>query len=160
MSEKIAVVGAGIYGVTIALKLSESFDVELFESSEDILMAASGINQYRLHRGYHYPRSDKTAKEALESENPFINFYSEAICTDNSHYYLIAKEGSRTSKEEFIQFCKKHNLEHDESKFDLVNSEKLSFIAKTKEYLIDPKKLREICWEKIKKTNIKVFLST
>ena len=160
MSGKIAVVGAGIYGVTIALKLSESFDIDLFESSNDILMAASGINQYRLHRGYHYPRSDKTAKEALESEKPFIEFYKEAIISDNEHYYLVAKEGSRTSREEFINFCLKHGLEHNEEKLELVNPEKIALITKTKESLIDPYKMREICWKRINEAKINVLLNT
>ena len=29
-------------------------------TEDDIMKAASGINQYRIHRGYHYPRSFET----------------------------------------------------------------------------------------------------
>ena len=54
---RCAVVGGGIYGVTVATKLKVSgYDVDLYESDSQILNRASGINQYRLHRGYHYPR--------------------------------------------------------------------------------------------------------
>ncbi len=57
---KIAVVGAGIFGITTALKLSEKHEVDLYEANSDIMQAASAINQFRLHRGYHYPRSPQT----------------------------------------------------------------------------------------------------
>ena len=62
---KIAVVGAGIFGVTIALKLDKFHDVTLYESSRDIMTAASRTNQLRLHRGYHYPRSPETVDACL-----------------------------------------------------------------------------------------------
>ena len=58
---RCAVVGGGIYGVTVATKLKVSgYDVHLYEAENDILNRASGINQYRIHRGYHYPRSMET----------------------------------------------------------------------------------------------------
>ena len=47
---KIAVIGGGIFGVTTALILSANHSVELFEKNSDILKAASGSNQYRVHR--------------------------------------------------------------------------------------------------------------
>ncbi|RZD44075.1 MAG: hypothetical protein CXT78_07170 [Thaumarchaeota archaeon] len=48
---KIAVVGGGIFGVTTAIRLANNHDVDLYEKNSDILESASGINQYRLHRG-------------------------------------------------------------------------------------------------------------
>ena len=55
---KIAVVGGGIFGITSAWKLAQKgHGVDLYEKQPDILTAASGINQYRLHKGFHYPRS-------------------------------------------------------------------------------------------------------
>jgi len=65
---KIAIIGGGIFGVTTAIRLSRNHDVDLFEQNSDILQSASGINQYRLHRGYHYPRSTDTAISAKNSE--------------------------------------------------------------------------------------------
>ena len=58
---KCAVVGAGIYGITAATKLrTAGYIVDLYDSESEILKKASGINQYRIHRGYHYPRSPET----------------------------------------------------------------------------------------------------
>ena len=65
---KIAVIGGGIFGITTAFTLGEEYDVELFEKNNDLLKAASGSNQYRVHRGYHYPRSMKTVLEIMKSE--------------------------------------------------------------------------------------------
>ena len=48
---RIAVIGGGIFGVTTAIRLAENHSVDLFEKNSDILQSASGINQYRLHRG-------------------------------------------------------------------------------------------------------------
>ena len=77
---KIAVVGGGIFGVTAALTLSKNFDVTLFEKSNEILKAASGSNQYRVHRGYHYPRSKDTVLGIKKSENSFkkiVDFFGK-----------------------------------------------------------------------------------
>ena len=106
---KIAVVGAGIFGVTIALKLDEYYDVTLFESSRDILTAASRANQLRLHRGYHYPRSPDTVKTLLESIEFFTNEYKHSIVDSYDHFYCIAKEKSMTSPEQYLKFCDDFN---------------------------------------------------
>ena len=60
---KIAIIGAGFFGSTIALKLSKKHTVHLFEKEKDILNGASRVNQFRFHMGFHYPRSQKTIKE-------------------------------------------------------------------------------------------------
>ena len=69
---KIAVIGGVIFGICSAVKLGQyGHNVTLFEKYDNILKASSGINQYRLHRGYHYPRSKNTAISAMESEKLF-----------------------------------------------------------------------------------------
>jgi pyruvate/2-oxoglutarate dehydrogenase complex dihydrolipoamide dehydrogenase (E3) component len=46
----VSVTGAGIYGVTAAVKLAnQGYIVDLFEQMDDILSATSAINQYRVH---------------------------------------------------------------------------------------------------------------
>ena len=63
---KIAVIGGGIFGITTAFTLGKEYDVELFEKNNDLLKAASGSNQFRVHRGYHYPRSMETVLEIIQ----------------------------------------------------------------------------------------------
>ena len=62
---KIAVVGAGIFGVTAAYTLAKNHSVDLFEKNNDIMMESSDVNQCRIHRGYHYPRSPDTVKKCF-----------------------------------------------------------------------------------------------
>ena len=69
---RIAIVGGGIFGITASIILAKNHQVELFEKNNELLQSASGSNQYRIHRGYHYPRSPDTVKDIIESETfPF-----------------------------------------------------------------------------------------
>src|SRR6185437_2329531 len=71
MRAKVAVAGAGIYGATIAIRLAEQgHNVRLFDPL-GILRGASAINQFRIHSGYHYPRSPETITETLEARAEF-----------------------------------------------------------------------------------------
>ena len=107
---KIVIVGAGIYGSTIAISLAKlGHDIDIYDPI-GIMRAASSINQYRVHRGYHYPRSDETISEVLEARGGFIEEYSEAIISSSAHYYAIPINGSLTSVEEFEKKCDTHKL--------------------------------------------------
>ena len=101
---KCAVVGGGIYGVTTATKLKVSgYDVVLFESDKQLLNRASGINQYRLHRGYHYPRSSETIESCKTNENSFIKYYNQSVVNgDIKHYYSIASDESLVTAQEYL----------------------------------------------------------
>ena len=54
--KKIAIIGAGFFGVGAALILSKKFKVDLYEKKKDIMEGVSSSNQLRFHMGYHYPR--------------------------------------------------------------------------------------------------------
>jgi len=155
---KIAVIGAGVFGVTTAIRLSKNHNVDLFEKNEDILQSASGINQYRLHRGYHYPRSLETAESAKKSEILFRKEYSDAIINDVDHYYCISKENSLTSKNQYLEFCKNIDLEYNETDLSLINKSKIELTIKVKESLFDPLKLKEICKKKLRENNVNLLI--
>jgi len=158
---KILVVGGGIYGVTAAVKLAQrGHEVELYEKNDDILKAASNINQFRVHRGYHYPRSNETIQSCLDSVEPFLEEYGDAVNDSYNHYYCVAKDDSLTSREDFISICKKYSLPYEEVDFDLVNKDEVQLVARVDEGTLDPKKLREICWKKLKDHGVKVLLNT
>jgi len=156
---KIAVVGGGIFGVTAAFTLSKQHNVELFEKNNDILQAASGSNQYRVHRGYHYPRSKDTVLGIINSENSFKETFSESIIKNFDHYYCIAKENSLTNAQEFKDFCNEFKLEFEESNLSFMNQDSISLSVKVKESVYDPEKLRKICWEKLEEANVNVHLN-
>ena len=57
----VAVVGGGWYGCHIAHVLRQrGFQIKLFERAPKLFQGASGNNQFRLHAGFHYPRSSLT----------------------------------------------------------------------------------------------------
>lgn len=149
-SLNIAVVGGGIFGVTSAIYLArKGHRVDLFERHQDILQEASGLNQYRLHRGYHYPRSSETTLSTLRAEPQFCAEYAEAVIDDVEHYYCLAKENSFVSGKEYLDFCRSHGLEFSVADFPLVNKEKIDVCVRTKEKLYNSEKLRKICLNRL-----------
>jgi len=157
---KIAVIGGGIFGVTTAFTLANENHVELFEKNNDILKAASGSNQYRVHRGYHYPRSKETVLEIMKSENSFKEIFSEAIVSNYDHYYCIAKKNSLTSARQFVSFCTKYGLVINEAKLDCVQKDSIDLCVHVKESVYDPKKLKKLSLDKLKEHNVKIHLNT
>ena len=158
---KIAVVGGGIFGVTTAIKLAEDgYIVDLFEKNDDILKAASGINQFRSHRGYHYPRSRDTIKSCVHAAPRFEEYYKDAIIESFNHYYCIAKEKSFTTKLDFIAVCEKYGLDAVECELDVVNYDTIDLSVNVNENIINHKKLKEICNERLQKNNVNIFLLT
>ena len=158
---KIAVVGAGIFGTTIALKLSNFHSVTIFEKLNDIMSASSRTNQLRLHRGYHYPRSPKTVKSLLSSIDFFIDEYKDAVVNCYDHFYSISSKNSLVSAEEYLNFCDNHDLEYEIVKnFSLVNLDNVDLTVKVKESLLDYQKVYQIIKSRLKNSKIKISLNT
>lgn len=158
---RVAVVGGGVFGVTSAIQLSRyGCEVDLFEKNTDILQGASGINQYRLHRGYHYPRSPETTVSCLKSEASFRKEYAGSVLDQFEHYYCIANHKSKTSSEQFMAFCNLNSLEFTSSDVDFVRKGSVDLCVKVKESVFDPSKLRKICWDKIEKSDVNIILNT
>ena len=155
---RIAIVGGGIFGITSSIILAKNHQVELFEKNNELLQSASGSNQYRIHRGYHYPRSPDTVNDIIESESSFKEIFSDAMLTDFEHYYCIAKENSLTSAKQFLDFCNKFQLEYTPSQLQFMNKDSIEMCIRVKESVYDPEKLRQVCWKKLKDQNVKIHL--
>jgi hypothetical protein len=159
VSERIAVVGAGIFGVACSVRLAErGHPVTLFEAADDILCGASGINQYRLHRGYHYPRSLETATASRDSERSFRAAYGPAVVDNPEHYYAIAAEDSLTTGEAFLEFIHELELPHREVAPPFLRGETVEVCVVVEESLFDPTVLRELAWEQLRGSTIDVQL--
>ena len=156
---RIAIVGGGIFGITASIILAKNHQVELFEKNNELLQSASGSNQYRIHRGYHYPRSPDTVNDIIESENSFKEVFSDTMLTNFEHYYCIAKENSLTSAKQFLDFCNKFQLEYTPSQLQFMNKDSIEMCIRVKESVYDPEKLRQVCWKKLKDQNVKIHLS-
>ena len=160
--KSVAVIGGGIFGCTAAWKLAEKgYNVDLFEKNNDIITQASNINQYRLHRGYHYPRSKETAQQSQWGETSFIKEYGDAIINgDVEHYYCIAKEDSLVNPKQYWTFLNEMNLPYKEKKLDSIDENVVDLVVQVKEFLFNSDKLRKICWEKLNKYGVNVILNT
>ncbi len=157
---RIGVIGGGIFGSTVAIKLARAgYDVVLMEKHSDILQAASGINQYRLHRGYHYPRSPETGQSSRAAEPAFLDEYGEAATDRFNHYYCIAKSGSKVSGDNFLKFCDDTGLEYELADLSCVNHKTIDLVIKVKEFLVDPLRLRSLIKKKLKREGIRVELN-
>lgn len=100
------VIGGGLYGVKTALALRKAGlkKVVLIERNARLMQEASRVNQSRIHRGYHYPRSLETARAMNESFDRFCIDHWYAV-TPMKQIYAIAAEGSKVSPEQFEKFC-------------------------------------------------------
>lgn len=158
---KVAVIGAGIVGVSCALELADFCDVTVFEQEEDIMMWGTYGNQYRHHLGYHYPRSPETVWQCLKTQDDFFSIWKEAIMDDFVSYYAIAKEGSHVTAQEFLNFCDKMDLPHEIGYPDasFLNRDAVSICIKTKETAYDFEKLKKMAKSKMKEKEIELKLS-
>ena len=109
---RVAVVGAGVFGATAALELAQAgATVDLYDARGDILDGATSACQARLHRGYHYPRSDATAATARDTAPVFEARFPGAI-RRKKHHYVIADD-SRVSADEYLAFCNRLGLAYE-----------------------------------------------
>ena len=145
MEPKIAIIGGGLFGITIYLKLQKKgYQCFLFEKKKSILKGASSNNLNRVHLGYHYPRDFETARQSLKGYKNFKKFYSSSIVNKFKNYYFIANS-SKVNIKNYLKFCKLNNLN-----FKKVNLN--SFFLENK-YLQGGIKVKEPVydWEEIKK---------
>ncbi|MDN3988245.1 FAD-dependent oxidoreductase [Zwartia vadi] len=143
LQPRIAVVGAGLFGCTAALELSAAgYQVDLLEKQKDIIQEASAINQYRVHRGYHYPRSDATVSECLDAIPLFEKSYGQAIMRNQvkESLYAIASRDSKTSASQYLDFLNRHKLEYEVVE-SLPNTD---LTVRVREDLFDPVKIKDI----------------
>jgi len=154
MSAKIAVAGAGIYGATIAIRLAEKgHHVRLFDPL-GILRAASAINQYRIHSGYHYPRSPETISETLEARAEFTTAFEPAIVRNSRHYYAIPKAGSQTSPDLFEKVMAQYALFCRSCRPEWMNFGFIDKCYEVDEQIYDPEILRDLVTSRIQSLRI------
>jgi len=149
---KIAIVGAGFFGLTLGLILSKKHKVEIFEKKKSIMHGASSANQFRFHLGYHYPRSQKTIIEINKSKDLFISYFGPNIFGKTSNYYLVARE-SKVKFNKYKSFLKKNNLFFK----ILKNSFKKDFIEKcilSNEKILDYFNFKKKVIKKINNSNL------
>ncbi len=156
MGAKIAVAGAGIYGATAAIRLAEQgHQVHLFDPL-GVLRAASAINQYRVHAGYHYPRSAETISEIAEARAEFTQAFAGAIVRNSRHYYAIPKEHSLTSPDFYDNVMSKHGLPLKPCQPAWMNFNFIEQCYQVEENIYDPDVLRGLVEARLKAQDIRL----
>ena len=155
ISPKALVIGGGVFGLTSAIELSNNgYLVDVKEKSNTIMGGASSINQYRLHKGYHYPRSKETAQECLKGLYTFKRKYERSVVNgDIEHYYAIASEDSKVSEFEYLAFLDDLELPYERVK-PLPNTD---VTIKVEEELFDNYKLYEAVRDKLWSSGVEVL---
>ncbi|OHA59659.1 MAG: hypothetical protein A2589_02265 [Candidatus Vogelbacteria bacterium RIFOXYD1_FULL_46_19] len=160
---KIAVIGGGIFGLTVALHLKNIAEVTVFEREAQIMQGASKGNQYRHHMGYHYPRSRETISEIKLATSDFEKFYHQSIIRSFPAYYAIAKKGSLTLPKEFMKVCDEMSLpyEREYPPSEFLNADTVGLSLKTPEAVLDYDYLvRDIKSRLVENKQIKIKLKT
>lgn len=161
--KKVAVIGGGIFGCTAAIELArKGFEVTIFEREREIFEGATRNNHLRHHYGYHYPRSKETALESIRARESFASEFKDSIIEGFPAYYAVAKEDSKSSKEEFMEFCddlglKYKLVEPDPNIFDI---SKISICLETPEPAYDPEILKRLILNKLKEEKVKLSLDS
>lgn len=103
------VIGGGFYGATIASYLVNKRGLDrvvLMERAGALMSRASANNQARVHNGYHYPRSFRTAFRSRVNLPRFVADYPGAVVRDFTKVYAIARRNSNVTAPQFERFCR------------------------------------------------------
>lgn len=157
---KVAVVGGGVFGTTAALTLSENgYDVDLYEKHNTFFKCASGINQYRLHRGYHYPRSKETAMSSKKGTDSFTKRFP--CIKESSQFYAVARQKSKVSSSGFETFMESVGLNYQlQKKINYINYRKIENIYSVEERIYDPFQLQKIILQQVSESSVNLKLNT
>jgi hypothetical protein len=153
---RVAVVGGGLFGCTAALALAEKgHEVHLYEKSPGLFSAASRVNQYRLHAGYHYPRSPETIRECQEGLKSFKRVFGHSVLSSEERYYAIAAKGSKTTPEKYLKVLDEHKLRY---RVEKPICKTLSLLIRVKEDYVDPDRLRNECLVRLARAGVEIHL--
>lgn len=103
--------GAGMYGLYAALHLAKKKrSVTVVDPDPGPFMRASYINQARVHRGYHYPRSYSTAIKSAGYFERFNKDFEFSIRSKFRKIYAVSSHYSLTNGEQFEKFCREAEI--------------------------------------------------
>ena len=109
MKKQICIIGGGVFGVSIYIKLKQSgYNCHLIEAKKNLLSGATTNNLNRIHFGFHYPRSLETAKQSKYGYKSFSKFYKNSLIKNFPNYYFIANK-SKTKLKNILNFVKNVN---------------------------------------------------
>jgi glycine/D-amino acid oxidase-like deaminating enzyme len=167
MSKRIAVIGGGIFGSTVAIELAKMGSVvTIFEKRNGLLDEATRNSQNRLHLGLHYPRDLPTALQSKDGFRKFKKRFPSAVRQNFDNYYALAKNDSKVSKAQFLSFVSSAQIFLDSEgsreviKNLNIDAHKFSGIWRSQEGVIDIEELRSLILKEICGLPINLHLSS
>ena len=158
---KIAIIGAGIFGLSAGIKISENKknSVFIFDKSEQILSGSTFANHNRHHYGFHYPRSQRTLNQINNAKDEFEYYYKSACNFNFKNYYAVAKK-SLISSNNYENFLLKNNLKYEKvkTKSQLFNQSQIETVFQVREGVYEFEKIKKIVKKRLNK-NIKLKLN-
>lgn len=143
----VVVIGGGFYGCSIAIYLArQGLRIALIERERELLQHASLVNQARLHNGYHYPRSYRTAVRSRVNLAVFREMFPETVFNRFRALYAIAEFSSKVSANHFERFCRQVDISlSPASKADvaLFDRRLVQQVFEVEEPAFDAEKLRQ-----------------
>ena len=155
--KKILIIGAGIHGSYIAKYLS-LYNVKIFliDKNKDICDGTSASTHNRANRGFHYPRSLKTAKECKESYNYFAKKYPNFLDKRQSIYCIEKK--SKVNFENYKKFYKKIGIKyHVIKKSIFIKNNNLEAITSGEEGCFNHFRIKKMLKSKIHNKKVKFY---
>lgn len=160
------VIGGGFYGSMIALYLMKvrGFKaVTLIEREATLLNRASYNNQARVHNGYHYPRSFTTAFRSRVNLPRFIKDYPDAVVTNFTKLYAIARNNSKVTAKQFERFCHEIGAKLEPvpaSMEKLFEPRLIEAVYLTEEYAFNSRELAGEARRELDEVGVEVLLNT
>lgn len=109
------IIGAGLYGLYSAERCGRRGEhVLVLEHDEAAFKRATFINQARVHKGYHYPRSFSTAIKSAGYFRRFNEDYGFCILNKFDQVYATSANFSWSNAEQFKKFCRDADIRCDE----------------------------------------------
>jgi len=161
---KIAIIGAGIFGVVIADIISaDGHSITIFERQDDLFLGATGNSSNRLHLGFHYPRDIETAVQSLEGFKSFVSRYPDACNFEFPCIYALSKKESKTSLDSFLEFLDSAQLKAIELNNASLSSygfatDRISRSWQTEEGVVDINVLKNLLIDRLRQADIKINL--
>lgn len=155
----IAVVGAGISGVTIACRLAQDgHRVHLFDQRQGILCGSTRWGAVRLHGGYLYATAPDAASLFIKGLAEFnVTYPEQLISTECDSYYLIAEDSSLTPSQ-YLRFLEKMDLPWQLCSPSFIKLSPSRLCVKVREIVIDHEKLVTLCLTHLKQARVSVML--
>ena len=156
----IGIIGGGFYGCYLAKHLSLNNKVTIFEANSGLILESGRYNQYRLHQGFHYPRSEATIEQTKIGYKKFALEFKDYLYFPKLNYYCIHKD-SKIDFDSYIKILKKNKLDYvvsNKNEIPYLNHSSIVGSVNTKEGVILVNKLIKKLINEIK-NNCKILIN-